>query len=105
MFTYGVFHGIILWGLAFISVHNKWKQIPNTLLVFITQKLYATYLYYKWIAQLENGLMKTFQIMFETKEFQTTLFFLGYGISDLLMALFFGYLYLKAKQNNKSKNL
>jgi hypothetical protein len=91
-------HGIIsilLFGLAYASIYNKYVSVPSLNIVFAMVKFYY---FYKWFIWIDYG--TSIQRVYQDDPF-TSLFFACYGIGDLLFGFFF--LYNALLNNNKEK--
>lgn len=80
-------HGVIsilLWGLAYVSINQSYKQVPYLNLVFALEKFYYFVVWIVWL----KGNHANLRAMFN-ENFLTGLFYSGYGIGDLLFGLFF----------------
>ena len=85
--------GIILWGLAYIATANHWREAKWLAAVFSLEKaLYAVH-WAMWI----QGNQDTLKSLFE-RDFMSGLFFSIYGPTDLLLAIFFAYVFVKASK-------
>lgn len=82
--------GIILWGLAYLSVSHSYLAVPKLIAVFCVEKIvYATAWLY-WLLTQSDKLESL-----PPSQFYIDLFFRSYGIGDFLFALFFGYVTYK----------
>lgn len=82
-------HGVIsilLWGLAYISVYNRYKQVSGLNFVFAIEKFYYVYIWINWMKLNHMNLSTMIN-----EDLLTGLFFSIYGVGDLLFGLFFLY--------------
>ncbi|MDG2914654.1 hypothetical protein P7M47_01460 [Bisgaard Taxon 10/6] len=82
--------GIILWGLAYLSVSTRYHQVPKLILVFFIEKWVYVAAWAYWL--MNNG--DTLANLWSENLF-LGIFFAIYGAGDFLFALFFGYVFIK----------
>jgi len=81
---------IQVWGLAYISVAKKWKQVPLLSLVFAFEKFLYSYWWLLWIKDEVNRNMAVNMVKSGVLgDMVTGGFFLTYGVNDLLFGLVF----------------
>lgn len=77
---------ILLWGLAYISIYNRYKQVSGLNFVFAIEKFYYFYIWINWMKLNHMNLSTMIN-----EDLLTGLFFSIYGVGDLLFGLFFLY--------------
>jgi hypothetical protein len=97
LFNFNGTIGILLWGMAYISIYKSYNKVPILNIVFFIEKMYYVYSWIMWLNK--ESIDKVFQ-----EDFLTGLFYAVYGIGDLFFGLFFLYNGLKSgfkeNQNN-----
>lgn len=84
---------IIIWGMAYISVSTEHPRASRLLFVFFIEKMiYVGTAVYFWLVMKPD-----FMLMWE-ESIVTALFFVIYGINDLLFGLMFFYAWLQYKK-------
>lgn len=84
--------GIILWGLAYMSIYKDFDKLPLLNLVFAIEKFYYGYRWLLWHTNQHNDIKKL--------DMLTGLFFSIYGLGDFLFGIFFAYMALKKHDND-----
>ncbi len=96
------FNGIImilLWGMSYVSIYRKYREVPLLNFVFFIEKMYFVY---KWIIWMGNNSQNLTSIFNE--DIFTGLFYSVYGIGDFAFGLFFllmGLFSLSGKNSHK----
>ena len=75
---------IMLWGLAYISVASKFKQVPLLCLVFCIEKVFYTLTWFNWYFSYADHVFDISQ-----QKPLLGLFFQAYGFNDGLFAVIF----------------
>ena len=88
---------IALWGLAYIAAAPHWQALPGLMLVFALEKLLFDLRWVVWITENRQSLPALFD-----ENVAVALFYSGYGIWDGACALFFMFLFLRARQARAS---
>lgn len=83
--------GIVLWGLAYISVFDKYNQMRWLVGVFAIEK--SAYV----IAWLDFMNSRSLSFVYEMDVF-AGIFYTIYGANDFVFMLFFGFVFLKRSQ-------
>lgn len=84
---------IILWGMAYISVSTEHPRASRLLFVFFVEKMvYVGTAVYFWFV------MKPDLMMLWNESIVTAIFFVIYGINDLLFGLMFLYAWLQYRK-------
>lgn len=84
---------IILWGMAYISVSTEHPRASRLLFVFFIEKMvYVATAAYFWFVMKPD-----FMLMWE-ESMVTALFFVIYGINDLIFGLMFLYAWLQYRK-------
>lgn len=84
---------IILWGMAYISVSTEHPRTSRLLFVFFIEKMvYVGTAAYFWFVMKPD-----FMLMWE-ESMVTALFFVIYGINDLIFGLMFFYAWLQYRK-------
>lgn len=81
------FNGIImilLWGISYVSIYDKYQNLPFLNFVFFVEKMYFVF---KWIIWQKNNFYNLPTIFTEDKF--TGIFYAVYGIGDFAFGLFF----------------
>ena len=78
--------GILLWGLAYISIANCYDRVPMLTGVFALEKLLYTVTWVYWLS--ESG-ARLPELAAESP--MSALFFTVYGLGDLVSCVFFGW--------------
>lgn len=81
--------GIILWGLAYLSVSHKFSQVPYLIGVFFFEKLLYAFAWFTWLTSHQDMVANLSNVVMQV-------FFYSYGLGDFLFAIFFGYVFCKA---------
>jgi len=79
---------IIVWGMAYISVSNSYKNVKWLVLVFAIEKLVYGIVWGIWISK--NNVSQVFD-----KDVMAGLFYSVYGLNDLIFFVFFAYVFYK----------
>ena len=87
--TFGLV-GILLWGLAYVAMHESYREAKWVVAVFAVEKLVYFGAWVLWMTDHGSELSS----VFKTSPLTGT-FFVIYGPNDLLFALFFGWVFLK----------
>lgn len=88
---------IILWGLAYIVTAYHWREMRWLVAVFCLEKLLYVAHWLMWISAHRDSLGSLFE-----RDFMSGLFLIVYGPTDLLFALFFASVFLKASKEPAS---
>lgn len=79
---------ILVWGLAYISIARKYREVKWLIAVFAIEKFIYGYMWISW--QLENSLTEVLD-----KDLLAGLFYAVYGINDWIFFLFFTYVFFR----------
>lgn len=91
--TFGLL-AICLWGLAYISVAKSYKSVPNLMLVFFVEKLCYVATAVIWWSQYGSSIELIF-----SESIMAGIFYIIYGLNDLLFAAVFLTAYFVAKKS------
>lgn len=84
---------IIVWGMAYIAVSTEHPRASRLIFVFFLEKMvYVGTAVYFWLVMKPD-----FMLMWE-ESVLTTLFFIVYGINDLVFGLMFFYAWLQYRK-------
>ncbi|WP_204319057.1 hypothetical protein [Pelistega ratti] len=90
--------GIILWGLAYLSVSHQYFTVPKLIAVFCIEKMVYAGAWLYWLLTQTEKLESL-----PASQLYIDIFFRTYGIGDFLFGIFFGYIaYRGFKQLNQS---
>lgn len=78
--------GILLWGLAYLALRNRYAQAPAVALVFAIEKLYFASHWALWMSTHAGELPSMFN-----EDPLTGFFYAIYGAGDALFMAFFGW--------------
>lgn len=76
--------GVILWGLAYLSVQVTWTAAPQLMLLFAAEKAVYVVTWLYWLADRGSRLPALFQA-----DPLTAMFYASYGVIDLAFMAFF----------------
>ena len=79
---------IVIWGLAYMSVANKYHLVKWLVLVFAIEKLIYGIVWMRWM--FNNSVSNVFE-----KDAMAGAFFSVYGINDWLFCMFFLFVFLR----------
>uniref|UniRef100_A0A7S3V268 Uncharacterized protein n=1 Tax=Aplanochytrium stocchinoi TaxID=215587 RepID=A0A7S3V268_9STRA len=83
---------IVLWGMAYASIANRYDVVPLASLVFALEKFFYAKHWIVWTKENDvNALIR--------KDPLTGLFFSAYGAGDAAFGIFFAYVALRFRQN------
>jgi len=80
---------IIVWGLVFLSISQKYEQLNWLVGVFAIEKLIYGFNWINWIST--NDLSAVFN-----KDQMAGIFYATYGVNDFLFFVFFLYVFIKS---------
>ena len=87
---------IMVWGMAYIAVSTEHKRTPRLLFVFFIEKMvYVGTAVYFW-GFMHTDPLATIESMWQVSKL-TTIFYLTYGLNDLLFGLMFFYAWRQYK--------
>ncbi|SFJ60352.1 hypothetical protein [Olleya namhaensis] len=86
---------IFIWGLAYISVSKKYKNVKYLIAIFSIEKFIYGFVWINWI--LNNSISDVFE-----KDVMAGIFYSIYGINDWLFFLFFTYVFIGLIKNKNS---
>ncbi|PKG52946.1 hypothetical protein [Olleya sp. 1-3] len=86
---------IFIWGLAYISVSKKYKNVKYLIAIFSIEKFIYGSVWINWI--LNNSISDVFE-----KDVMAGIFYSIYGINDWLFFLFFTYVFIGLIKNKNS---
>lgn len=78
--------GILLWGMAYYALRNRYEQAPALSLVFCVEKLFYAAHWTLWMSAHAGELSSMYDA-----DALTALFFTIYGAGDALFMIFFGW--------------
>jgi len=84
IFDFNGIISILLWGLAYMSIYNKYSDLPLLNMVFFIEKLYYFIHWLIWFVDHIHYLKPLY-----LKDKMNGIFFTVYGIGDLLFGIFF----------------
>ena len=87
---------IVVWGLVFLSVSQKYEQLNSLVAVFAIEKFIYGLNWINWISK--NDLFALFN-----KDQMAGIFYAVYGINDWLFFLFFLYVFIESFKFEKAK--
>jgi hypothetical protein len=87
IFNFNGIIAILLWGLAYMSIHNKYEDLILLNIVFFIEKLFYYIHWLVWIIKNFHNIKPLF-----VYDKMIGLFFSGYGVGDLCFGLFFLYM-------------
>ena len=87
---------IVIWGLVFLSVSQKYEQLNSLVGVFAIEKFIYGLNWINWISN--NDLFALFN-----KDQMAGIFYAVYGINDWLFFLFFSYVFIDSFKFEKAK--
>ena len=85
---------VLLWGLAYLSLAQRYATAPAVALVFCLEKLFYIQHWLFWMSEH----MSELPTMIE-EDFLTGIFFAIYGPNDVLFAIFFGWVAWRWREN------
>lgn len=85
---------IVLWGLAYISVHKTYAHVPWLIAIFVVEKL--AYVVAWLIFMSQNSLSQVYE-----SNMLAGIFYTIYGVNDFAFMLFFGYVFSRSKNRNR----
>ena len=80
---------IIVWGLVFLSVSQKYEQLNWLVGVFAIEKLIYVFYWINWMSK--NDISRVYG-----KDLMAGIFYTTYGVNDLLFFVFFTYVFIKS---------
>ena len=80
---------IIVWGLVFLSVSQKYEQLNWLVGVFAIEKLIYVFNWINWISK--NDISTVY-----SKDLMAGVFYVTYGVNDLLFFVFFSCVFIKS---------
>lgn len=80
---------IIVWGLVFLSVSQKYEQLNWLVCVFAIEKLIYVFNWINWMSK--NDISRVYG-----KDLMAGIFYTTYGVNDLLFFVFFTYVFIKS---------
>jgi hypothetical protein len=80
---------IIVWGLVFLSVSQKYEQLNWLVGVFAIEKLIYVFNWINWMSK--NDISRVYG-----KDLMAGIFYATYGVNDLLFFVFFSYVFIKS---------
>ena len=80
---------IIVWGLVFLSVSQKYEQLNWLVGVFAIEKLIYVFNWINWMSK--NDISRVYG-----KDLMAGIFYTTYGVNDLLFFVFFTYVFIKS---------
>ncbi|WP_272023654.1 hypothetical protein [Olleya namhaensis] len=86
---------IFIWGLAYISVSKKYKNVKYLIAIFSIEKFIYGSVWINWI--FNNSISDVFE-----KDVMAGIFYSIYGINDWLFFLFFTYVFIGLIKNKNS---
>lgn len=86
---------IFIWGLAYISVSKKYKNVKYLIAIFSIEKFIYGSVWINWIRN--NSISDVFE-----KDVMAGIFYSFYGINDWLFFLFFTYVFIGLIKNKNS---
>lgn len=86
---------IFIWGLAYISVSKKYKNVKYLIAIFSIEKFIYGSVWINWIRN--NSISDVFE-----KDVMAGIFYSIYGINDWLFFLFFTYVFIGLIKNKNS---
>ncbi len=84
---------VMLWGLAYCSVANNWKNNPALIMVFAIEKLLYAFYWIYWSTTVQPNFSSFF-----SESFFIGLFYSSYGLLDAIFATFFLFAFWKANK-------
>lgn len=85
---------ILVWGLAYISIAGKYREVKWLIAVFAIEKFIYGFMWITW--QLENSLTEVLD-----KDLLAGLFYAIYGINDWIFFLFFTYVFFRLLRTSR----
>ncbi|WP_107037262.1 hypothetical protein [Brumimicrobium mesophilum] len=73
---------IILWGMAYIAVRNKYAALPGLVAVFLIEKIIYVTVYINWFSS--NSLSSVYE-----QDTMAGVFYTIYGANDFIFGVFF----------------
>ncbi|WP_026976423.1 hypothetical protein [Flavobacterium tegetincola] len=89
---------IVVWGIAFLAMSQKYKPLKWLIGVFIIEKLIYGVTWTLWM--IKNDLAAVYQ-----KDVMAGIFYTIYGINDWIFFLFFGIVFIKLSKSPQSNSL
>ncbi|MDX1604853.1 MAG: hypothetical protein R3202_01600 [Candidatus Competibacterales bacterium] len=86
---------IALWGLAYMAAAPHWQRLPALMLVFALEKLVFDIRWIVWMGEHRQTLPALFE-----ENVMVALFYSGSGIWEGACALFFLFLFLRARRGD-----
>lgn len=77
---------IVLWGVAYWAVAERYRHVPYLVLVFFIEKMVYAATWILWLMQTSHSLTSI-----ASESLMTAIFFGVYGAGDFAFALFFGW--------------
>lgn len=94
LFSPGGCIGVLLWGLAYLALANRYSVAPAVALVFCLEKAFYGIHWCLWISRHSGEI----PAMIEA-DFLTGAFFSCYGVGDLAFMVFFGLVAWRYRDN------
>ena len=85
---------IIVWGLVFLSVSQKYEQLNWLVGVFAIEKLIYVFNLINWMSK--NDISRVYG-----KDLMAGIFYATYGVNDLLFFVFFSYVFIKSFKSSR----
>jgi hypothetical protein len=85
---------IIVWGLVFLSVSQKYEQLNWLVGVFAIEKLIYVFNWINWMSK--NDISRVYG-----KDLMAGIFYATYGVNDLLFFVFFSYVFIKSFKSSR----
>ncbi len=88
---------IILWGMAYLSVRDRFQAAPQIVGVFMVEKFFYAAVWGQWIFHHWKDLGNVYQ-----EDLITGLFFSVYGLNDFLFGVFFLIVFISCTRKGES---
>lgn len=88
--------GVVLWGLAYLSVAGSWLQVPWISAVFAVEKAFYVVTWLHWLVHHHGELPAIWK-----QSALTGFFYSAYGLIDLAFGLFFLWAFISAARAEK----
>ncbi len=86
---------VMLWGVAYITVAWRYRDVRWLVAVFAIEKLIYVISWFVWLAGHELSTVYERSLL-------TGVFYTGYGPSDILFGLFFAYVFIRTSSDRTS---
>ena len=87
---------IFIWGLAYISVAENFKNVKWLIGIFAVEKFIYGYIWINWL--INNNISAVFE-----KDLMAGAFYAIYGVNDWLFFIFFSFVFIRLMRSRNSE--